>query len=237
MALGSHSLSNGIIAWHGTACLLRLCRLTCSISERKIRLWLPGEMCLPLCPPALPFSCDPGRLSPTCPAGTPCHGKGSVGGLQASRRRQTVDACPVQPRSTVFIGSHDGLHGTQAPGREETTEWPPCLAEGAECPSLQGHLLRDATLRRAPQRATLGNKGKMFSPNRPLPSPILSFPAPSPPLPSSVPPLLPLNFTITWTIPKIFICSFSNFFSSGLEDREAQPPLSPQLFLLAAGFL
>lgn len=135
-------------------------------------------------PTRLPFSCDPGRLSPTCPAGTPCHGKGSVGGLQASQRRQRVDACPVQPRSTVFIGSHDGLHGTQAPGREETTEWPLCLAEGAECPSLQGHLLRDATLRHAPQRATLGNKVKMLSPNRPLPSSPPLFPCalPSPSL-------------------------------------------------------
>lgn len=122
--LGSHSLSNGIIAWHGTACLLRLCRLTRSISERKIRLWLPGEMCLPLCPLRLP--------SPVILVGflprvlqVPLAMERVVGAskhLGEDRQWTPVRAA----RSTVFIGSHDGLHGTQAPGKEETTEWPPC---------------------------------------------------------------------------------------------------------------
>ena len=140
MALGNHSLFNAIfIVWHDQPFKdmpFHLFHLQKENSPLAFRGSVASTCCSAHLP--LPFSCDPGRLSPTCPAGTPCHGKGSAGGLQASRRGQRVDACPVQPWTTVFAGSHDSLHGTQAPGREETREWPLHLAEGTECPSLQG---------------------------------------------------------------------------------------------------
>lgn len=80
-------------------------------------------------------------------------------------------------------------------------------------------------------------QGEDVSPNRPLPSPSSPFPL-RPPSPSLLSPASSaLNFTITWTIPKIFICSFSNFFLQWTWKTEAQRPLSPQLFLLAVGFL
>lgn len=128
---------------YGMTNLLRICHFTYSISKKKIRLWLSGDLwlrraALHICPYLFPVILV--GFLPRALQVPPAMGKGQQGASKhlGEDREWTPVRCSPGQLCLLCLLSHDSLHGTQAPGREETREWPLHLAEGTECPSLQG---------------------------------------------------------------------------------------------------
>lgn len=153
---------------YGMAHLLRICHFTYSISKKKIHLWLPGELWLL---GATLHTCP--YLSPVVLVGflpralqvPPAMGKGQPGACKHLGQDREWTPVRCSPGRLCLLGHMTVSMAPKLPeGKRPESGLCTWQKELNVLPS-RGYLLSEATWRSAPQRPTLGNKVKTFSPN------------------------------------------------------------------------